>query len=200
MQLHVDRLKDTPSGFQFEPDPGWWEEAQAVMPELTPPVPEPIRIEGEAYRMGEDVYLEGRLTGQVELGCGRCLERYCHVLSEPFRLVLEPVGDRVPAEPQMAEALARSGVGLSDELEAGWFRGPVLDLGAYFREVVALALPFQPLCREACKGLCPRCGADRNRTACGCAETRPHSPFAALEVLRGGRRNESDQGDPDGGT
>ena len=54
----------------------------------------------------------------------------------------------------------------------------------------ALALPVQPLCREACAGLCPRCGADRNTAPCACSKVRPESPFAALASLRdtrGGR-------------
>jgi uncharacterized protein len=101
--------------------------------------------------------------------------------------VLEPAGDRVPAEPAEAAALARDGLALGDELESGWFRGPEIELGGYLREVVALALPVQPLCREDCRGLCPRCGADRNRETCACEETKPSSPFAVLAALRGGR-------------
>jgi uncharacterized protein len=52
------------------------------------------------------------------------------------------------------------------------------------REWISLALPVKPLCREDCAGLCPRCGADRNETACGCTETVRSSPFAALAALR----------------
>ena len=54
-------------------------------------------------------------------------------------------------------------------------------------ELVALALPVQPLCREDCAGLCPRCGADRNRESCRCREIESESPFAVLSKLRKGR-------------
>ena len=73
---------------------------------------------------------------------------------------------------------------LGEEIEAGWYRGGELDLGALLYEVVALKLPVQPLCREDCAGLCPSCGVDRNQTPCGCAEVQPDSPFAALRALR----------------
>ena len=83
------------------------------------------------------------------------------------------------------DVLARDGVCLGDEFEAGLFRGATIDLGAFFLEVLALALPVKPLCREDCAGLCPRCGAELNSSACDCVETRSDSPFAALEALRG---------------
>ena len=38
----------------------------------------------------------------------------------------------------------------------GWFQGHEIDLGDFFREVLTLALPVQPLCREDCRGLCPQ--------------------------------------------
>jgi uncharacterized protein len=136
--------------------------------------------------MGEDVYLEGELEGSLELECARCLARYREPLREAFRLVLEPAGERTPADPEGAAALAANGVCLSDELETGWFRGSEIDLGAFFMELVALSLPVKPLCREDCAGLCPHCGAELSREACGCPRSVSHSPFAVLASLRGG--------------
>jgi uncharacterized protein len=101
--------------------------------------------------------------------------------------VLEPAGERVPADPESALALARDGIWLSDELESGWYRGSVIDLGPCFRELLALALPVQPLCREECRGLCPRCGVDWNVESCGCSQAQETSPFAVLGKLKVGR-------------
>ena len=44
-----------------------------------------------------------------------------------------------------------------------------LDLGELMREQFVLALPMKPLCREACKGLCPQCGTNLNKATCDCA-------------------------------
>jgi uncharacterized protein len=73
---------------------------------------------------------------------------------------------------------------LGDELEMGLFEGHEIDLGSFLREVMTLALPLQPLCREDCRGLCPGCGADRNAGSCGCDQQRAKTPFAALEALK----------------
>lgn len=44
----------------------------------------------------------------------------------------------------------------------------------------ALALPAKVLCSEACRGLCPHCGANRNRTPCACHEAAPDPRLSAL--------------------
>ena len=58
-----------------------------------------------------------------------------------------------------------------------------LNLEPMVHDAVVLELPTAPLCREDCRGLCPRCGTDRNRDACDCAA--PRDPrWASLDVLR----------------
>lgn len=186
MKIPVDRLTETPAAFRFEADSTWWREALRPEPGLPAELDAPLRFSCVAHCMGEDVYIEGAVEGEVELECGRCLARYRHPLSERFRFVLEPAGDRVPADPEGAEALARDGLYLGDELEAGWFRGSEIQLGAVFAELVSLALPAKPLCRDDCAGLCPRCGANRATEPCNCAASEPSSPFAVLAGIRDG--------------
>jgi uncharacterized protein len=184
VKVLIDRLTETPGQQLFKATPAWWQERCGGDPELAEGIRRGLEIRVRIHRMGEDLYLEGALDGVLELTCGRCLTRYRSPARERFRLVLEPAGSRVPADPEGAAALARDGVVLSDELESGWFRGSEIDLGSFFQEVIALAFPVQPVCREDCRGLCPHCGADRNAESCDCSEVRLDSPFAGLSVLR----------------
>ena len=66
------------------------------------------------------------------------------------------------------------------EEEASRLEGDLIDLEPVLRDAVVLELPFQPLCRPDCAGLCPECGANLNddpgtshdgrpRSALGCA-------------------------------
>jgi uncharacterized protein len=183
MKLLVDRLGASPTAFAFEGDAAWWAEG-APSSEWEPRPTGPVRFELEAYKMGEDVHLSGQASAELACACSRCLARYGHALREPFRIVLEPAAGRSPADPEGAAALARDGMWVGDELDAGWYRGSEIDLTRFLREVVALALPVQPLCREDCAGLCPRCGADRNVERCACAEEKSTSPFAVLRRLK----------------
>jgi uncharacterized protein len=187
MKILVERVAATPAAFDFQADTVWWRAFMPDQRDLPRDLEQPFQVQLRAHRMGEDLYLEGVVEGGLELECGRCLARYRHGLHEAFRLVLEPVGARQPTDPEGAEALARDGVCLGEDIEAGWFRGTEIDLGAFLFEVVALALPVKPLCREDCPGLCSRCGADRSLGPCGCVEIKTGSPFAALQALREGQ-------------
>jgi len=187
MKIQIDRLSESPSTLEFEGNDEWWHQRASGGAGLPGTLPDSLHFRVEVHCMGEDLYLEGRAQGEVLLECSRCLARYRQRLAEPFRLVLEPAGSRLPADPEGAEALVRDGLCLGEEVETGWFKGKELDLGAFFREVLSLALPVKPLCRDDCGGLCPRCGVDRNREACDCRETEIESPFAVLKTLRLGR-------------
>ena len=60
----------------------------------------------------------------------------------------------------------------------------VLDLVETVREELVLSVSDYILCRDDCKGLCPRCGADWNQGPCECAP-EPDPRWAGLKALRG---------------
>jgi len=186
MKIFVDRLSPTPQEFEFEADSAWWRQAISPGRDLPQDLPEPLRFQVEAYTAADHLVVQGKVRGAVSLECSRCLARYRQGLRESFRVVLEPAGLRKPADPEGAEALKRDGFCLSEDVGSGWYRGDEIDMGPFFQEVVSLALPVKPLCREECKGLCGRCGADLNQGPCGCPEIENESPFAVLQQLRDG--------------
>jgi uncharacterized protein len=184
MKILVDRLTAAPTSVHFEEGTAWWRTHISPQPGLPTELAEPLQLDVDAHLMGEDLYLEGRLAGALDLECARCLARYRHRLGETFRLVLEPAGARSPADPEASQALARDGLCLGDDFETGWYRGVEIHLDAVCLEVVSLALPVKPLCQEDCAGLCARCGANLEQGACGCETIAPDSPFAVLAALR----------------
>lgn len=188
MRILVERLEETPTEFDFEADTAWWQAHVPRAPELPEALEDPLAITLRGYRMADDLLLEGAVAGGLPLECSRCLARYRHALAERFRLLLEPAGGRVPADPEGAQALERNGMCLGEDVETGWYRGTEIALDALFEEIIVTALPVKPLCREDCAGLCSQCGADRNQQQCGCAEFKKPSPFAVLEKLRDGMR------------
>jgi uncharacterized protein len=75
--------------------------------------------------------------------------------------------------------------GESDELDSPYIDRGVLDLHAWARDALALALPAKVLCREDCAGLCPRCGADLNLAGADHQHEREPDPrWAKLSELR----------------
>jgi uncharacterized protein len=51
------------------------------------------------------------------------------------------------------------------------------------REQFQLTLPMKPLCAQACRGLCPQCGTNLNRSQCACKPVWVDPRLAALEGL-----------------
>jgi uncharacterized protein len=74
--------------------------------------------------------------------------------------------------------------GESDELRTPYIVENTLDLSAWARDAVALALPDKILCREDCAGLCPVCGQDLNREPHEHEEAADDSRWAKLAELK----------------
>jgi len=59
-----------------------------------------------------------------------------------------------------------------------------IDLTELFRQELLLHFPINQVCSESCKGICPKCGQDRNLEPCNCKdEVAENKPLAALKDL-----------------
>ena len=71
----------------------------------------------------------------------------------------------------------------STDSDAYPIAGTEIELMDLVKDAVVLDLPMRFLCKEDCKGLCPKCGANRNEHPCNCLEGDDDNPFAALRDL-----------------
>lgn len=184
------RVGKAAENYRFEVSETWWQGREAEESVGAIGIETPFCFEISAEAKGEAVEIVGDLQGQVALECSRCAKRYSHALREPFRLVLESAktaGASGPAgrmDPEGEQALAEHGLCLGEDLEAGWYRGPVIGLDDFLGELIALAMPLQPLCDDACPGVCSHCGADFAKNRCDCEDEKIESPFAVLAALK----------------
>ena len=74
--------------------------------------------------------------------------------------------------------------GSDDELKTPYLADDNLDLAAWGRDAVILALPDKILCRADCAGLCPVCGRDLNVEPHEHEEEPHDSRWGALAELR----------------
>ncbi|MDR3793360.1 MAG: DUF177 domain-containing protein [Terracidiphilus sp.] len=123
-----------------------------------------------------DIRLRGRFAGKFEVPCARCVEPVEVPLEAEFDLIFRPT----EAD---SEATERSIT--APETEIGYYLKDSLLLEDVLREQVLLSLPVRTLCKPDCKGLCPRCGENRNSTACTCEEGPSDPRWQALSGLRG---------------
>lgn len=127
-------------------------------------------VTGRLSAAGDDkFYFSGQMSGEVGDECRRCLTPTRVKVSEDLHLLFADEGDEESDESDMY---------MLDP------RAMTVDLRPALREQWLLAAPGPALCREDCKGLCPRCGADLNLGPCGCpSEVDPR--WAALRRTDG---------------
>ena len=121
--------------------------------------PGELRAELGVEQSGSRVSVRGRLAGTAHLECVRCLKHFEQSVVPNFEVYAERSGGS--RHPNQDVELERDGYMLFHD-------GRRLDLGPAARELLLLETPIAPHCREDCRGLCPRCGADLNDGPCGC--------------------------------
>jgi len=121
-----------------------------------------------------EIRVNGHLNVQVEAGCDRCLETVRFPLDAPFDLFYRPA-DSIGGRQEFAID--------EGESEIGFYEGNGLDLDDILREEVLLLLPMQRVCSEACKGICPICGQNRNQVQCDCHAQTIDDRWSALKNL-----------------
>jgi uncharacterized protein len=113
-------------------------------------------VSGYAFRLRFDAELDGP--------CVRCLEPADHAVEVDAREIDQPGG--------------------GEELSSPYFDEGLLDMRAWVRDALALALPTQIVCREDCAGLCTVCGENLNRSPDHAHEREPDPRWAALRELK----------------
>ena len=137
----------------------------------------PLAAEGVAELLpdsGEQVRIQGQVRTDLETECDRCLGRAAFHIDAPFDLFYKPLS----AAPEVEEIALDEG-----EAEIGFYEMPGLELEDILREQVLLQLPMQRVCSEACKGICPICGLNRNENACQCAARPGDDRWMALKDI-----------------
>jgi uncharacterized protein len=135
-----------------------------------------LTFRGQITPAGDDYLLRGELVGDLQMQCARCLEPALVHVDVPMTVTFVPAGTE-DVEPESDD---------EGDLDVVTFKGGEIDLSDELRDGLMLAIPFNPLCDEACRGLCPLCGGNRNIVPCTHAAATPTKPggLAALGKIK----------------
>lgn len=100
---------------------------------------------------GNVLELSAHVEGAFLANCARCLKELKQTLSFDF-----------------TETLVQEGEEVTDRDSVIVFAGMQIDLSEIVVSNILLHLSYRYLCSETCRGICPKCGADRNLSDCGC--------------------------------
>jgi uncharacterized protein len=142
---------------------------------------EPFSFGGQTYAARPDV-VPVRLDVSRTTGSGWALRlRYAVSVSGPCMRCLEQADPRFEVDAREVEQPGTS----DDELSSPYVNDDgELDLAAWARDAVALALPAQITCRADCAGLCAQCGANLNEDPDHAHDAAPDPRWAKLSEIR----------------
>ena len=127
----------------------------AVWTEDDPLPVEAVRARGRLASAGSGRFLwSGHIAGDARVECRRCLTDLTVPVEDEVHLLFAEAGDETVDDPDVYQFDPRA---------------RELDLGPAVREQWVLAVPRYSLCRDDCRGLCARCGANLNTEQCTCA-------------------------------
>ena len=120
----------------------------------------PISGMVKMMRTDAGIWVSAQLETYFDCECSRCVRE----MEQFVRMDIE--------EEYLPEVDVNTGARLNfpDELSDNFYidQTHMLDMSEAIRQYFGLSMPFSPLCREECKGLCLTCGADLNDTDCSC--------------------------------
>jgi uncharacterized protein len=169
LALNLAKIRTSDEHFEREYQP------QALGEQDAYQIVAPVVLSFDIHKDKQNFHLTGHVRTTLQLGCGRCLEPFALPVDAAFDLRYQPHAANVGEGEREIEA---------DDLDTAYYENDEIDLGQLMQEQFYLALPMKPLCVDNCKGLCPMCGVNLNRTTCAC-ETRWEDPrLTALKALK----------------
>ena len=110
---------------------------------------QPIELELRLESVVEGVLVSGSAHAIATGACVRCLDPVSHEVDVRFQ-ELFAYADRAAHHREVGDD--------SDEIEEHQLVEDLFDLEPVLRDAVVPSLPFKPVCREDCPGLCSECG------------------------------------------
>ena len=155
------------AGVQRELTAQWPAPAGVTTPLLGIPEGDPVELDLRLESVHEGVLVTGTADATLKGECSRCLL---------------PLHEGITVDLQ---ELYLTGTSEDDAGEQPLVVRETVDLEPVFRDAVVIALPFQPLCRPDCEGLCADCGIRLEDAPEGHAHERVDPRWAALAHLAG---------------
>jgi len=135
----------------------------------------PIQIRLHLARTGRTILMRSRVEARVEWICARCLTSFSRTLTSEFKTSLKPKPDfLLPEEIELKR----------EDLETEFYEGEEIDVAPLVQDQILLTLPAKAICREECRGLCPKCGQNLNWGTCQCSGKVIDPRFESLKNFR----------------
>ncbi len=179
MKIEVHHIPSSGLDLEFEEPPERFTSVKEMIDDGECQFSAPVAIALQVMPMPDFFRVAGRLSTTIRQGCVRCLESFDQPLSCQFVLdYSKEIPDELHRDDGESVQLTAQQIGMIH------YQGDEIDFTDAIQEQIVLAVPYHPICDDACKGLCAQCGHNLNLSACRCGDQRISGPFDVLKSLK----------------
>ena len=208
MKIYLHEIKEQETHLEFTESEKWVSEAVSRLDETDTVLPKknrPVDASFDIRMIDEVVLVSGKVETHLNLVCSRCANPFSFANNPRFSALFckdpdmagiahlpsaqaKPVGQNHGfarhAHNFDEDAEESTGNESGKDIDITYIAADFIDLAEIMAEQLLLQIPFQPLCKEECLGICSHCGADLNIGRCACAKTVQAKPLAVLRNLK----------------
>jgi len=172
-KLRIDKIKLEGNKLHVKRDSKEFVQALIQRGEIESSLSGNVEVSLAIYKSTDVIVAKGNLKACIVLTCSRCLNKFKKPVDIPLKITLLKKQD-FPEDLELT----------SEDLETGVYEGEEVNFMDFILDHLILAIPYAPLCKPDCKGLCPVCGADLNNEPCSCNTAWIDPRFAILKELK----------------
>jgi uncharacterized protein len=212
MKIFLHEIKEQDTDLDFTQDEKWVADAVARVDEtydgegnVRAPrqTSRPVQTHLNLRKVDDVVVISGNIDTNIQLVCSRCANYFAFGTRPRFSSLFckdpvmagvghftregsehKPAGQNYGWARHAHDDSDDSESNTGKDLDITYISQDFIDLADVLTEQLRLQVPFQPLCREDCKGICSQCGADLNQGRCACSKLTKQTPFSMLKDFK----------------
>ena len=179
MKIQIHPIPSSGLDLEFEEKPERFASVKELMDSGECDFLTPVAVALQLTPLPDMIRVKGRISTTTRQACVRCLESFDRPMESSFTL---DYSKTIPADLHREESesveLTAQQIGMMH------FLGDEIDFTDAIQEQIVLTVPYRPLCRDDCKGLCAQCGRNLNQEDCRCGGQDTNGPFDVLKSLK----------------
>jgi uncharacterized protein len=162
MRIKISGLENGAYDYDFEAD------IETI--DLTEPLFGKYNTNVVLNKFDDQIILEASTTAGANFICDRCGKAFKQMVNSKYKMIY----------------LLRSIEGAEEEINITYLSPDthMIDISKDVRDYMILSVPMKRLCKENCKGLCVKCGADLNEKQCDCNDDEIDDRWKVLLELK----------------
>ena len=209
MKIFLHEITDQESEFDFTQENPWVLKAVERVDEPSDnedaiTQPRSIQAHFSLRKVDDVIVVSGKIETFIQLVCSRCATPFQHFCQPQFSALFckdpimagvahlqkpgkgqreygRPVGQNHGFARHAHDADSDEASAEGKDLDITYLSHEYIELDDVLTEQLQFQVPFQPLCKEDCLGICSNCGTDLNFGRCACNKLRTAHPFSVLQ-------------------